>query len=128
MIGCSLAVNGGFVTVNFGTDNITFLAGLHDGTFHTVNTFGSGGVHPSTALAVDANGDGFLDLLAGNNGDGTLALFLGEAGGFESPRVFDTDLNPSALALSSTTNRLFYATSDGIEQAVPFSLDQFGID
>ena len=44
-------------------------------------TIPTGGVRPTSGFAGDFNGNGFTDLVVGNNGDGRIALFLGGAGG-----------------------------------------------
>jgi len=83
------------------------------------------GSNPSTALAGDFNDDGSIDLLVGSN-DGILKMFLDDGGELLAAGFLDTDLNNSAMALSVIQgSRVVYVTSDGVEQAFAFSLDQF---
>ncbi|MBL8794245.1 MAG: hypothetical protein JNM56_10085 [Planctomycetia bacterium] len=59
-------------------------------------------------------------------GDGILELFLDDGGELLAEGFIDTDLNISAVALSVIEGgRVFYVTSDGIERAFAFTLDQF---
>ena len=44
-------------------------------------TFATGGLRPTTGFAGDFTGNGFTDLVVGNNGDGHLALLLGGRAG-----------------------------------------------
>ncbi len=61
------------VTVNSGSDDLTFISGIflpHPSTM----SFSSGGVTPDAAFAVDLNHSGLMDLVVANSGDGSLAL------------------------------------------------------
>ena len=44
-------------------------------------SFPTGGDSPTTGFAGDFTGNGFTDLVVGNNGDGHLALLLGGPAG-----------------------------------------------
>jgi len=85
------------------------------------------GDSPNTVVAGDFDGDGADDdLIVGSNSDGILELFLDDGGELISKGFLDTDLNISAVALSVIEgSRVFYVTSDGVEQAFAFTLDQF---
>jgi subtilisin-like proprotein convertase family protein len=114
-------VTGGFVSVNRGGS----LTRINDA-LQVVDTVATRGSNPSTALAGDFNGDGNVDLIVGSSGDGILELFLDDGGELLAAGFLDTDLNISAMALSVIQgSRVFYVTSDGVEQAFAFSLDDF---
>jgi hypothetical protein len=115
-----IPVTGGFVSIN-GGGTLTRI----NNALQVVDTVATRGFGPSSALAGDFNGDGSIDLLVGSN-DGIIELFLDEGGELLTAGLLDTDLNISAMALSVIQgSRVFYVTSDGVEQAFAFSLDQF---
>ena len=45
-----------------------------------IQSFPTGGDSPTTGFAGDFTGNGFTDLVVGNNGDGHLALLTGRPG------------------------------------------------
>jgi hypothetical protein len=115
-----VGVTGGFVSIN-GGGTLTRI----NNALQVVDTVATRGFGPSSALAGDFNGDGSIDLLVGSN-DGIIELFLDDGGELLTAGFLDTDLNISAMALSVIQgSRVFYVTSDGVEQAFAFSLDQF---
>ena len=81
---CSWATSAGsglgLATLNAGSNDGTLITGLGSASPLT-QTFATGGDRPTTGFAGDFNGNGFTDLVVGNNGDGHLALLLGGAGG-----------------------------------------------
>ncbi|WP_457767674.1 NPCBM/NEW2 domain-containing protein [Cyanobium sp. ULC084] len=63
------------VVVNAGTDSVSVLLGLGDGTFQSAVSYGVVGDQPKSVVLVDFNGDGRLDLLTANQGDaGTVSI------------------------------------------------------
>ena len=125
------------VVLNTGGSTLTELSGFNGAGFTTVETIKAGGFNPVAIIAFDVNADGFTDLLVANNNtddnlnaDGTTTgnIVLLEAGGdgsFDEVEAFtDPEVpNPSAIALSALHSDEFYATSDGVERAVPFFID-----
>ncbi len=107
------------VTVNAGSNDLTLISGF-EGTDPVTSTIASGGVDPDAAFAF-SSGDGFEDLVVGNEGDGSLALYEGGADGLglmsveNEPNVPD----PTALAFSALTSGQvqFYAATSGRESA-----------
>src|SRR5262249_8598671 len=70
----------GLATLNAGSNNGTLITGT--GSANPVfQTFPTGGNAPTSGFAGDFTGDGYTDLVVGNNGDGHVALLLGGAGG-----------------------------------------------
>ncbi|MGO9466280.1 MAG: FG-GAP repeat domain-containing protein [Isosphaeraceae bacterium] len=115
----------GLITVNEGSNDLTLLSSLDDAN-PTTSTIPSGGVEPDTAFAFGV-GDGFDDVVVGNSGDDTLALFAGGPGGLS---LLSTTSEPSlpdltALAFSALTagQVLFYAATAGQEAAQFLALD-----
>ena len=80
------------VTVNADSNDLTVISGF-EGSDPVVSTVSSGGVDPATAFDFTA-GDGFNDLVVGNDGDGALALFEGSEDGLE-PGVGGGGAGPS---------------------------------
>ena len=67
-------------TLNAGSNDGTLISGLGSAN-PVIQSFPTGGDSPTTGFAGDFTGDGFTDLVVGNNGDGHLALLLGGPGG-----------------------------------------------
>jgi hypothetical protein len=107
------------VTVNAGSNDLTLISGF-EGLDPVTVTLASGGLDPTTAFDFGA-GSGFEDLVVGNSGDGSLALFEGGAEGLSlASAATEPDLpDPTALALSSLTGDdvQFYAATAGREAA-----------
>ncbi|MBL8798586.1 MAG: VCBS repeat-containing protein [Planctomycetia bacterium] len=117
--------SGRFAVLNLGANGITILSSFANNQFQR-QEIATRGFRPSSALAGDFNGDGSIDLIVGSSGDGILGLFLDDGGELLSSGLIDTELNISAMALSVIEgSRVFYVTSDGVERAFAFSLDDF---
>ncbi len=89
---------------NNGSDNVSVLLGVGDGTFGAAVNFGAGAA-PSSVVLADLDRDGKLDLAVANSGDDDVTILFGDGAGafpatlatiFGSP--FDVGLNPRALA------------------------------
>jgi glucose/arabinose dehydrogenase len=60
---------------NSGTDSVSVLLGLGNGTFRSAVNYGVVGDQPKSVVLADFNGDGRLDLLTANQGDaGTVSI------------------------------------------------------
>jgi hypothetical protein len=107
------------VTVNAGSNDLTLISNF-EGSSPVVSTLASGGVDPTTAFDF-AGGNGFEDLVVGNSGDGSLALFEGGPEGLSLASV-ESEPNlpePTALAFSALPGGTvqFYAATAGRESA-----------
>jgi hypothetical protein len=70
--------------------NVTILLGTGGGNFGTPATVDTGGTGTDALSVLDLNGDGKLDLVAGNNTSGTLAVLAGNGNGtFAAPRLIE---------------------------------------
>jgi hypothetical protein len=110
------------VTVNSGSNNITFIADFQSNPVTT--TIDTGGVTPATALVAEF--DGVSSLLVANVGNGTLELLSGV--GFDDVQTLPQAAAPyySGLAAVSDGNQLdIYGAYAGSETAV--LLDTLGI-
>ncbi|MBL8799170.1 MAG: hypothetical protein JNM56_35115, partial [Planctomycetia bacterium] len=117
--------DGSFVMPNPGVGGLTRITPNLEGGF-AVQEIKTRGNSPNTALAGDFDDDGVADDLLVGSSDGIMELFLDEGGELLSEGFLDTDLNISAVALSVIEgSRVFYVTSDGVERAFAFSLDDF---
>ncbi|HKI18895.1 MAG TPA: VCBS repeat-containing protein, partial [Isosphaeraceae bacterium] len=118
------------VTVNSGSNNVTFISGLGTGSPVT-QSVSSGGVDPIAAFAIPGTGD-VPSILVVANSDPNFALFkIGENGPVLSSLQSPSGLpNPSGLALASFGggNLEFYATTEGEESAslLGFQLEESG--
>jgi hypothetical protein len=85
-------------TANKGTNNISVLLGLGNGTFRSPTTFTLGRA-PAALIAADVNGDGRLDLVTANHDDNSVSVLLNGGGGAFRPAVtFAAGSGPVALA------------------------------
>jgi len=107
------------VTLNSGSNSLTFISGLGSGSPVT-QSVSSGGVDPIAAFAVPGTGNVPSALVVANS-DNNFALFaFGESGPVLSSLLSQPGLpNPSGLALASVSggNLEFYATTAGEESA-----------
>lgn len=68
---------------------VSVLIGNGNGTFHSPQTYSSGGKLVDGIAVADLNGDGRLDLAATNTIDSSVSVFLGNGdGSFEAPTTF----------------------------------------
>jgi len=90
--------------LNSGSNNVSILLGIGDGTFQVAKNFDAGGSFTKIAAA-DFNGDGKLDLALfqpgdGNAASGIVAVLLGNGDGtFQAPKA--TTLTPSAFSIAA---------------------------
>jgi hypothetical protein len=121
--------NTDLVTVNAGSNDLTLISGF-EGANPVTTPIASGGVDPTTAFDF-SSGNGFEDLVVGNTGDGTLALFEGGPDGLSMHSVeTEPDLpDPTSLAFSALTGGQvqFYAAAAGQKSAQLVALS-LGID
>ncbi|MDB5267643.1 MAG: hypothetical protein JWP58_683 [Hymenobacter sp.] len=92
------------VTANSGTNSVSVLAGQAGGGFAPAISYatGNGGTPLSVAVA-DVNGDGRLDILAGNSNNSTVSVLLQQAaGGFAPVAVYSTGsgTRPAAVVVA----------------------------
>jgi hypothetical protein len=112
------------LTVDAGSNDLTLISDF-SGPNPTTTAIASGGLNPVTAFEFNS-GNGFEDLVVGNSGDATLALFQGGPGGLN---LFSTEDAPSLPDLTSlaflavTAGQVqFLAATAGVEPAQLFSL------
>jgi hypothetical protein len=86
------------VTANQGTNNISLLLGIGNGTFRPAINFPLPHA-PAALLAADLNGDGRLDLVTANQSDDSISVLLNNgAGSFRAPSTFSAGAGPVAVA------------------------------
>ena len=105
--GISTGSGQGLTTLNPGSNNGTLITGIGSATPVT-QSFPTGGDSPTAGFAGDFNGNGFTDLVVGNNGDGQLALLTGGPGGLSLSQTLSSAEAPAPTALS------FAGVSDGL--------------
>ena len=111
----------GLATLNAGSNDGTLISGI--GSANPVTqSFPTGGDSPTTGFAGDFTGNGFTDLVVGNNGDGHLALLLGGSGGLSlSQTLISAEApNPTGLSFAGVSDGLlsFYVSTAGREAAM----------
>ncbi len=115
-------------TLNGGSNDGTLLGNLNS-TSPSIQTFATGGDFPVTGFAGNFSGNGFTDLVVGNNGDGHLALLLGGTDGLSLSQSFSNPAvpNPTAMSFGGVENGVlsFYVSTAGHEAALEmaFNLD-----
>ena len=82
----------GLATLNAGSNDGTLISNAGSAN-PVIQSFATGGNSPIAGFAGDFNGNGFTDLVVGNNGDGNLALLLGGSGGLSLSQSLS---NPAA--------------------------------
>src|SRR4029077_6136407 len=84
----------------------------------------------TTGFAGDFTGNGFTDLVVGNNGDGHLALLLGGASGLSLSQTLTSAEapNPTSLSFAGVSDGLlsFYVSTAGREAALNLAFDLNG--
>ncbi len=103
-------------TLNSGSSTISLIS--PGGVIQTIN---AGGVRPVSGFAGDFTGNGFTDLVVGNNGDGRFALFTGGPGALSvSQTVTSAEVpSPTSLSFAGVSDGIlsFYASTAGRETA-----------
>ena len=116
----------GLATLNAGSNDGTLITGLGSASPQT-QTFPTGGDRPTTGFAGDFNGNGFTDLVVGNNGDGQLSLLLGGSGGLSLSQTLSSAEAPSptGLTFGGVSDGLldFYVSTAGHEAAINLAFD-----
>jgi hypothetical protein len=70
---------------------VSVLLGNGDGTFQTAVTYGTGGIYADSVAVADVNGDGKLDVVAGNYGSSDVDVLLGNGDGtFQTAVTYDS--------------------------------------
>ena len=87
------------VVVNYGSSNLSFLAGAGNGTFAAAANTGVGGL-PYAVAAADVNADGKLDAIIANSGGNSISVLRGNANGTFAASTISVDVNPQSLALA----------------------------
>ncbi len=119
----------GLATLNSGSNDGTLISGI--GSANPVTqSFPTGGDSPTTGFAGDFTGNGFTDLVVGNNGDGHLALLTGGLGGLSLFQTLSSAEvpNPTALSFGGVSDGLlsFYVSTAGHEAATNLTFNLSG--
>jgi len=119
----------GLATLNAGSDNGTLIS--DPGSPNPVTqSFATGGERPTTGFAGDFTGNGFTDLVVGNNGDGHLALLLGGTEGLSlsQTQVSAGAPSPTGLSFAGVSNGVlsFYVSTAGREAALSLAFNLGG--
>ncbi len=141
IVAVTTAAGPGFVVLNSGSSTLTELSGFNGTTFSSVRTLNAGGFNPVAVVTVsldipgvtfgltdlivaDADTDEDVNPATGED-TGNLTLLVGDDTGFADDQTFtDPGIpNPSDVALSAVDDGVFYATTDGVEQAFRFQID-----
>ena len=119
----------GLATLNAGSNNGTLISNLGSSN-PVIQSFPTGGDSPTSGFAGDFTGDGFTDLVVGNNGDGRLALLLGGSGGLSLTQtlVSAEAPNPTGLSFAGVSDGLlsFYVSTAGREAAMDLAFNLNG--
>jgi FG-GAP-like repeat len=119
----------GLATLNAGSNNGTLISGIGSANPVT-HSFPTGGDSPTTGFAGDFTGNGFTDLVVGNNADGQLALLTGGLGGLSlSQTISSAEVpNPTALSFGGVSDGLlsFYVSTAGHEAATSLAFNLNG--
>ena len=108
------------VTVNSGSNDLTFISGAFGGS-PTTTTLTSGGTAPDAAFAVDLGQGGSMSLVVANGGDGRVALLQPALDGMDLAGVISQPGLPSITALApgeaSAAGLDLYAATAGLAAA-----------
>ena len=90
------------VSANYGSNTVSILLGVGNGTFQSAQNF-TAGSYPISVAVGDFNGDGNLDVAVANNGNnlpgGNLAILFGNGNGtLQSPVNYSTQGSPFYVA------------------------------
>jgi hypothetical protein len=114
------------VTVNAGSDDVTFIADAF-GPQPVTQTISSGGITPDAAFAFDPSHTGVLDLVVANSGDGHLAVFRGGNDGLQLAGVITQAGVPAPTGLAPSSWNSdgvdFFAASAGDDAALLLHFD-----
>jgi hypothetical protein len=114
----------GLATLNAGSNDGTLITALGSGR-PQLQTFRTGGDRPTIGFVGDFFGNGFTDLVVGDNGDGSLALLVGGTGGLSLFETVSSALAPSPTGLSfgavSGGSLSFFVSTAGREAAIGLS-------
>jgi hypothetical protein len=116
----------GLATLNAGSNDGTLISGLGSASPVT-QSFPTGGDSPTSGFAGDFTGDGFDDLVVGNNADGRLALLMGGSDGLSlSQTLYSPEAPaPTGLSFAGVSDGLlsFYVSTAGREAAMNLTFD-----
>ena len=85
-----------------GSNTVTILLGVGDGTFTPASASPATGALPYAAVVGDFNADGKLDLAVANAADGTISVLLGDGDGSFTPAVpVSTGIGSSPVSLAA---------------------------
>jgi hypothetical protein len=119
----------GLATINAGSNNGTLISSLGSAGPRT-QTFATGGDSPTSGFAGDFTGNGFTDLVVGNNGDGHLALLMGGSSGLSLSQTLTSAEapNPTSLSFAGVSDGLlnFYVSTAGREAAMNLAFNLEG--
>jgi hypothetical protein len=119
----------GLATLNAGSNDGTLITGLGSARQRT-QTFPTGGDSPTSGFAGDFTGNGFTDLVVGNNGDGDLALLMGGSNGLSLSQTLTSAEapNPTSLSFAGVSDGLlsFYVSTAGREAALSLAFNLEG--
>jgi hypothetical protein len=119
----------GLATINAGSNDGTLITGLGSAGPRT-QTFPTGGDSPTSGFAGDFTGNGFTDLVVGNNGDGHLALLMGGSNGLSLSQTLTSAEapNPTSLSFAGVSDGLlnFYVSTAGREAALNLAFNLEG--
>ncbi len=119
----------GLATLNAGSNNGTLISNPGS-TKPLIQSFSTGGDSPITGFAGDFNGNGFTDLVVGDNADGHLALLVGGSGGLSLSQSLSSPAapNPTAVSFGSLSDNVlsFYVSTAGRDAALQMAFDLGG--
>jgi hypothetical protein len=88
------------VVANAGSNNLSIMFGLGDGTFLNAINIPSGGRTPTQVVVGDFNHDGKADLIVVNQDSNAISVLLGNGNGtFKDPVNYSVGLSPVSLAV-----------------------------